>query len=102
MNKVKYLIFFLVMVLMGLFISGCTEEKKVALPDSLPEFVLESDFDMIDWDREAVEFEGMIGNQNIVGVIGADMPSLDGQKWMWHLWGIDKELDRELNSSRVS
>lgn len=95
MRKVKNLNLFFLTVILGIIISGCTEEKKVALPDSLPDFVLESDIGMIDWDRQAVEFDGMLGNQNIVGVIGADMPSLDGQKWMWHLWGIDEELDSE-------
>ena len=78
-----------------LFITSCTPEKMVeskhVLPEGIPEFVQESDFDKINWDRKAVEFgdNGMIGNENKSGVIGADMPSLDEQKWMWHLWGIE-------------
>lgn len=94
----KYVKFFMLVVLTGLIGVGCAEagEKKLAFPDDLPEFVLESDFDIIDWERQAGEFDGMVGNQNMVGVIGADMPSLNGQKWMWHLWGIDEVLGKEL------
>ena len=64
-------------------------EDPVELPEDIPEFVQPSDFEEIDWNRKAVVFNSnMIGNQNKAGVIGADMPSLQGQKWMWHLWGI--------------
>ncbi len=62
--------------------------------DNLPEFVQESDYEQINWDRKATAFgHNIIGNKNKSGVIGADMPSLTNQKWMWHLWGTDaKEL----------
>lgn len=92
----KYLNLIIMTIVLGVIFSGCVEEKKSILPDNLPEFVLDSDFDIVDWERQAVEFEGMIGNENIVGVIGADMPSLNGQKWMWHLWGIDENVNNEL------
>ncbi len=95
LNKVKYFTLIL-SVLIGLIISGCSEEKKVTLPDDLPEFVLDSDFEVIDWDRKATEFDGMVGNEKIVGVIGANMPSLEQQKWMWHLWGVSELAMEEL------
>ena len=78
------------------------EEKisagKIILTADLPNFVQESDFETIDWERKAVEFGdiGIIGNENKSGVIGADMPSLNGQKWMWHLWGIENTKNTKL------
>ncbi|KHF38563.1 hypothetical protein [Halalkalibacter okhensis] len=68
-----------------------TVDNKLSLPKTIPNYVQESDFAAIDWERKAVEFgdRGIIGNENKSGVIGADMPTLNGQKWMWHLWGVD-------------
>ncbi|MED3561736.1 hypothetical protein [Bacillus xiapuensis] len=66
--------------------------KKIVLPKDIPTFVKESDFANIDWDKKAVKFgerSSIFGNENKSGVIGVDMPSLNGQKWMWHLWGVD-------------
>lgn len=83
----------LILFSMFVFVVGCTSEQavdsKVILPADIPNFVQESDFETIDWERKAVEFgdRGIIGNENKSGVIGANMPSLNGQKWMWHLWG---------------
>ncbi|MBG9586280.1 hypothetical protein [Cytobacillus firmus] len=67
------------------------KDDPITLPEDIPDFVQESDFDTIDWERKAVEFgdRGIIGNENKSGVIGAGMPSLNGQKWMWHLWGVE-------------
>src|SRR4051794_39951959 len=85
----------LVLCSMILVVVACTSKetvsKKIVLPEDNPNFVQESDFENIDWDKKAVEFgdRGIIGNENKSGVIGADMPSLNGQKWMWHLWGVD-------------
>jgi hypothetical protein len=82
-----------------LFLVGCAmDEKAIALPDDLPDFVQESDFKSIDWDKRATEFgeRGIIGNANKSGVIGADMPSLSIQKWMWHIWGIKEGQDNKL------
>ncbi|MGD6831142.1 hypothetical protein ACQCT5_03195 [Sutcliffiella halmapala] len=46
----------------------------------------------IDWDRKAEPFaRNLVGNENKSGVIGMDMPSLERQKWMWHLWGTGVE-----------
>lgn len=67
--------------------------KTVVLPDTIPSFVQQTDFNNIDWERKAVEFgeRGVVGNENKSGII-ADAPSLNGQKWMWHLWGV-REVD---------
>ena len=67
------------------------KDAAITLPKDIPDFVQVSDFDNIDWERKAVEFgdRGIIGNENKSGVIGAGMPSLNGQKWMWHLWGVE-------------
>ncbi|BCB05125.1 hypothetical protein [Bacillus sp. KH172YL63] len=60
------------------------------LPADIPAYIKESDFLQINWDRKATEFgRNLIGNENKSGIIGADMPSLSGQKWMWHLWHTD-------------
>ncbi|MGE7020983.1 hypothetical protein [Solibacillus cecembensis] len=75
---------------------GCstneTVESKLILPENLPNFVEVSDLEKIDWDKKAVTFNNdILGNENKSGVIGADMPSINiNQKWMWHLWGIEK------------
>lgn len=68
-----------------------SKDSPITLPENIPDFFRISDFDHIDWTRKAVEIgeSGIIGNENKSGVIGADMPSLNGQKWMWHLWGVE-------------
>ncbi|AWE07284.1 hypothetical protein DCE79_07800 [Lysinibacillus sp. 2017] len=87
---------------MFLFVVGCTAdevvESKTVLPDDIPNFVQESDFETINWERKAVKFgdSGIIGNENKSGVIGAEMPSLNVQKWMWHLWGIENPNNTKL------
>ncbi len=70
-------------------VAGCTNQE-VKIPDTAPDFIQKSDFQNIDWQKKAVEFGeyGVVGNENKSGVIGADMPSLDRQKWMWHLWDV--------------
>ncbi|WP_175987457.1 hypothetical protein [Bacillus sp. Marseille-Q1617] len=66
------------------------EESSVKFPKDLPDYVQESDVEKIDWNRKAAAFgRNFVGNENQTGIIGADMPSLTGQKWMWHLWGTD-------------
>ena len=51
----------------------------------------EDDFKQIYWGKKAIKLNrGMVGNEHKSAVIGADMPSLEGQKWMWHLWGEDR------------
>ncbi|MCA1057713.1 hypothetical protein LCL96_02145 [Rossellomorea aquimaris] len=66
------------------------EGGLVKLPEDIPDYVRESDFNQINWDRKATTFgPNMIGNENKSGIIGADMPSLSGQKWMWHLWDTE-------------
>lgn len=84
-----------ILICMLFMVFGCskneTVEKKLVLPEDIPNFVEKSDFEEIDWNKKAEMFNGnMMGNENKSGVIGADMPSLNNnQKWMWHLWGID-------------
>lgn len=85
----------LLLIFFIFIIAGCTSDEviqnKVVLPEDIPSFVKEHDFETIDWEKKAVEFgeRGVIGNENKSGVIGADMPSLNSQKWMWHLWGVE-------------
>ena len=99
MKRITTLFIFLCMFL---FVAGCTpeqvDESNIALPEDIPDFVQTSDFETINWERKAVEFgdRGIIGNENKSGVIGANMPSLTGQKWMWHLWGIENTKDTKL------
>ena len=86
------------------FVAGCstneTVESKLNLPEDIPNFVKESDFEKVDWDIKAMKFNGnIIGNENKSGVIGADMPSINiNQKWMWHLWGIENPQETELTA----
>lgn len=81
---------------------GCsrneTVESKFDLPADIPDFVVESDFEKIDWDKKAVKFNGnIIGNEDKSGVIGADMPSITTtQKWMWHLWWNEDHAANDL------
>jgi hypothetical protein len=72
--------------------------EETFLPTNIPIFVKNSDFEMIDWNRKAVDFgNNILGNENKSGVIGADMPSINiNQKWMWHLWGIENSKETEL------
>ncbi|MGD6802622.1 hypothetical protein [Rossellomorea aquimaris] len=72
----------------GDVILSVNEPQGIKLPENIPGFVEQQDFEEIDWNRKAVNFNGgIIGNENISGVIGIDMPSLTPQKWIWHLWG---------------
>jgi hypothetical protein len=67
-------------------------EHMVNMPEDIPGFVQESDIGLVDWNRVAEPFgRNLVGNENKSGVIGMDMPSLEGQKWMWHLWETDAE-----------
>lgn len=84
----------IILLLMGMsLLMGCTSietKMDVELPEGIPDFVQESDFKDIDWEKKAVTLnDNIIGNGNKSGVIGADMPSLSPQKWMWHLWGVE-------------
>ncbi|MFJ8235493.1 hypothetical protein ACIQ34_07045 [Ureibacillus sp. NPDC094379] len=103
----------LILVCLLFMVFGCSknekDKSKLALPEDIPNFVEESDFEQVNWNKKAVMFNGnIIGNENKSGVIGADMPSLNtNQKWMWHLWGIESlgrtkltvvGLHRETNS----
>ncbi|AZV43319.1 hypothetical protein BAOM_2710 [Peribacillus asahii] len=98
--KLKFMVFIFLSML--ILVVGCssneTVESKLILPKDIPNFVEESDFDKVDWDRKAVMFnDNIIGNENKSGVIGADMPSINiDQKWMWHLWGVENLRDTEL------
>lgn len=86
---------FFILLSMLFIIVACTSDdtfkSKIVLPEDIPDFVQESNFKTIDWERKAIKFgdRGIVGNENKSGVIGSDMPSLNGQKWMWHLWGVE-------------
>ncbi|WP_279401576.1 hypothetical protein [Piscibacillus salipiscarius] len=89
----------LVLISLAWIVVGCTsQESEIQLPEDAPEFVEKSHFEEIDWENKAVRFQGnIIGNKNKSGVIGVDMPSVNqGQKWMWHLWGIEEPLAVDL------
>ncbi|MBM7571930.1 DUF4871 domain-containing protein [Aquibacillus albus] len=79
----------------GLADATINDDKEINVT---PNFVNEKDFETIDWERKANEFgdNRMTGNKNKSGVIGADMPSLSNQKWMWHLWGIENPQNKSL------
>ena len=88
----------LIFLTLLLLVSGCSqkEESILKLPEDIPDFVKETDFDSIDWDHKAVRLsDHMIGNENKSGVIGIDMPSLQTQKWMWHLWGLENPVNKK-------
>lgn len=89
MISLKKRITLLILLLTLVIAAGCTN-REVEIPHTAPDFIQKSDFQNIDWEKKAVEFGeyGVIGNENKSGVIGADMPSLDRQKWMWHLWDV--------------
>ena len=84
-------ILFSMLFVMAACTSNETVKTDIVLPEGVPEFVQKGDFEQIDWEKKAVEFgdRDIIGNKNKSGVIGVDMPSLNNQKWMWHLWGIE-------------
>src|SRR3954451_13963681 len=92
------LILFSVLFVMAACTSDQTVKKGVVLAEDIPDFVQVSDFETIDWEKKAVEFgdRDFIGNENKSGVIGADMPSLNVQKWMWHLWGVEDLENKNL------
>lgn len=75
-----------------------TIPNNQTLPLDIPTFVQTSDFEMIDWNKKAVDLGiNILGNENKSGVIGADMPSISiNQKWMWHLWGIENSKENNL------
>lgn len=84
-----FFVLLIILIVSVACISNEVAKNEIVLPDDIPNFVEKGDFDKIDWGKKAVEFgdNGIIGNENKSGVIGANMPSLNGQKWMWHLWG---------------
>lgn len=98
--KLRSMVFIFLSMLV--LVVGCssneTVESKSTLPEDIPNFVKKSDFEKVDWDRKAVTFnDNIIGNENKSGVIGANMPSINiNQKWMWHLWGVEKPKETEL------
>lgn len=90
------------LLLLLIFLVSCTPNEtapsEISLPENIPAYVQPSDFEAIDWDKKAMKFgeAGIIGNENKSGVIGVDAPSLTTQKWMWHVWGIEQNLDTKL------
>ncbi|WP_342342336.1 DUF4871 domain-containing protein [Neobacillus novalis] len=92
--KIKSMVF--IFLTMFFLVAGCstneTVESKIVLPKGIPDFVKVNDFETINWDRKAVEFgdRGIFGNKYKSGVIGEEMKSSNIEKWMWHLWGVNK------------
>ncbi|WP_139368025.1 hypothetical protein [Priestia abyssalis] len=99
--KVK--IFFTAFLLCLFVISGCGSSKvqevpntdKFSLPKDIPSFVTEKDFEKIDWDRTAIQFDtgernDIFGNKNKLGIIGPELKPKEVEKWLWHFWGIDQ------------
>ncbi|RID82352.1 hypothetical protein D1970_19315 [Mesobacillus zeae] len=83
--------------------AACTSSKaakeKLILPDNVPTFVQEKEFEKVNWERKAVEFgeRGIVGNKNKSGVIAPEeMKSERTEKWMWHFWGVEKPEDTSL------
>ncbi|MBM7583594.1 hypothetical protein JOC86_000131 [Bacillus pakistanensis] len=91
-------ILFSMLFVMAACTSDETVKKEIVLPEDIPDFVQVSDFKTIDWEKKAVEFgdRDIIGNENKSGVIGVNMPSLEVQKWMWHLWGVEDLENKKL------
>ncbi|KWW20662.1 MULTISPECIES: DUF4871 domain-containing protein [Peribacillus] len=92
---------FLLLCLMG--VSGCTatnvpesqQSPKQNLSNDAPGFVAEEDFEEVDWEMTAAEFDtntgsAMSGNENKVGIIGPELKANEIQKWLWHFWGMDE------------
>ncbi|WP_409288109.1 DUF4871 domain-containing protein [Peribacillus sp. SCS-37] len=91
-------------LLIGLFvINGCESSKvqktqntaNINLPKDIPSSVTEEDFERIDWTRTSIEYNtgernDMAGNKNKLGIIGPEAKTNEVQKWMWHLWGVEK------------
>ncbi|WP_052427548.1 hypothetical protein [Neobacillus niacini] len=95
--------FFVAFLLCLFVISGCESSKvqkvqnstNITLPKDIPSFVKEKDFEKVDWDRMATEFDtgernDMFGNKNKIGIIGPELKPKEIDKWLWHFWGINK------------
>lgn len=68
---------------------------KFSLPNDIPNFVTESDFEKINWEKVTDQFEtsersDMLGNKNKLGIIGSGLKTGEVEKWLWHFWGIDE------------
>lgn len=80
-----------------------TVKSKLTMPKDTPDFVQESDFEKVDWDKTAAVVDtgtrdDVVGNKNKLGIIGPELNS-DGEpdikinqiyKWLWLFWGIEK------------
>jgi hypothetical protein len=101
LKKVKIL--FVAFLLSFLVISGCQSstvqevEKpiNINLPKDIPSFVTKKDFEKIDWNKTVIEFNtgersDMVGNKNKLGILAPEFKPNEVQKWMWHLWGVNK------------
>ncbi|MEC2058013.1 DUF4871 domain-containing protein [Peribacillus psychrosaccharolyticus] len=95
--KIKSL--FIALFICLFVVSGCTSTtvnpNKISLPEDIPNFVTERDFNKIDWDRTTVAFDtgtssDMVGNKNKLGIIGPELKPNEVEKWLWHFWGIDQ------------
>jgi hypothetical protein len=96
--KTLLVAFFLCLIV----ISGCESSKveevqnpiKLNFPKDIPGFVTEKNFEKINWDKTAIEFDtgersDMVGNKNKLGILAPELKPNEVQKWMWHLWEVD-------------
>lgn len=93
--KIKSL--FIALFICLFVMSGCTSTtvnpNKISLPEDVPNFVTEKDFQKIDWDRMAAAFDtgtrsDMFGNKNKLGLLGPELKPNEAGKWLWHFWGM--------------
>lgn len=71
--------FSLIALLCLLFISGCTSSKEALSPSS--SFMSES--------------QTMIGIQGNIGLLGPDFIAEKENKYMWHFWGTEDEINQQ-------
>ncbi|WP_430787102.1 hypothetical protein VBD025_15565 [Virgibacillus flavescens] len=99
----KLTILFTAFLVCLIVLVGCETSKvqkdqhsiTITLPEDIPSFITEKDFEKIDWNRKATELETgtgsvMFGNKNKLGIIGPELTPNNVEKWLWHFWGIEK------------
>lgn len=76
----------LIVMSITFLLTGCSK-KEAMLPEGIPDFVKDSDFEKIDWSNKATTFNNdMVGHKNKSGILADDMSDINkAHKWMWHL-----------------
>lgn len=93
--KLKSMI--LIVMSITFLLIGCSK-KEAMLPEGIPDFVKDSDFEKIDWSNKATTFNNdMVGHKNKSWILADDMSDINkAHKWMWHLWGVDNSAETKL------